>query len=211
MRRWILAAAVGAFVFACASAPVQAKNDLPTPAEALKQAVKALAKAKSFDMLVEARGGLAKDAKQLTCSSALVTREFSTGVVRPLMKVSEPESYLVLGRTKGATLFEGNWRSVMAGPKAREIPKLVKAPELVLATALKYAKKDGFWLAEGAQVETWSKPGEDDTDGRTVARGGAEDEEGTRMRPTRLRVIGPASQAIKITTEVQNSGCLDGG
>lgn len=218
MRKpWIHWAAAGGMLIALLAPQAFAKGKSPSPKDALKTAIKALAKQKTFAMDVSISGGLAKDAKQLTCATPLVTRSYSTAIQRPLMKVSAPESYVFMGRPKGATLFQGQWRSLMAGPKAREIPKLVKTPEAILAVALKYAKKTGVWLDEGAETDTWSKRNKAEDRGeksRTTARSTeseTEEASGETRRPTRLRVIGPASVAIKITTEVQNSGCLDGG
>jgi len=178
-----------------------------TPATALKRAVRALAKQKSFRATLECQGGLSDKPTRLKCSKRLVRRDYDAAVFRPVMKIESPQAFVLYGTHKGA-IHKGMWRGLLSTKKGREIPKLFRAPEIVLATAARYAKKTGVWLPDGVDTKTWKrqKPGKA---GATVSR--AEAEEGETRVPTRLRVFGPATVATKLITEVQNSGCLDGG
>ncbi|MFC1707851.1 hypothetical protein ACFL59_13730, partial [Planctomycetota bacterium] len=184
--RWVHVGAVAASIMAFAAAPALAGDAAPSPDKALKRAIKLLQKQKSFAFQIECRGGLADSPKKLHCDQPLTQSDFSTEVYRPVMKVEDPRALILYGLFKGAA-FDGKWKALLAAEKAKQIPYLVRTPEQTLATAARYAKKKGYWLDEGVEVDTWEKPDKDKKSGSsTVSRGGRSSGE-TRI-PTRLRV-----------------------
>ncbi|GIW73170.1 MAG: hypothetical protein KatS3mg102_2712 [Planctomycetota bacterium] len=207
--RWA-GAVLGALLVA--SAPAPASEEVPSPERACREAARALAAQQSFALAVQAEGGLADRPDKIRCEQALVRRSYAFELVRPVLKVSEPEAFVLYGTYKGALKKGERWIQLLADSRGKEIPHLVRPPEKVLSEAARHARTSGQWLERAADAERWSEQprGGDDGDSRTTSREDAAGG-GPPALPSALRVIGPWQVAEQLIVEVQNSGCLSGG
>lgn len=83
------------------------------PDKALKRATKALAKQASFVASVECQGGLSDKPTRLKCTQRLVRRNYDATLVRPVLKIQDPEAFVIYGTHQG-TIHKGRWLALLS-------------------------------------------------------------------------------------------------
>ncbi|MHC4935776.1 MAG: hypothetical protein ACYTGJ_06125 [Planctomycetota bacterium] len=179
-------------------------DDAPNPLKELKESVRQLAKrAKSdgYSASVSIRGGTSVKADH-HLRDVSISQDYQGDILGAVMHV--PAMHVFRKADKGA-LFDGErWSMLQARKEGKELDRLFMFPLQVLSTALGKAS-DAEWLESTAPapdpVVTEEKQGR-----TSVARKQTQDQVYHRMR---LHL--PNEVAVQVFTEVQNSGCLEGG
>ncbi len=168
------------------------------PSKALKRVIKTTAKAGNYELETQIRGGLAQG-EDHQINSLVVSASYTTEHFKNLVHFSAPfEGFQMAGANGGASLQEGQWKTLNGCDEGRKANKLFKSLEEVLVDIKKLSK-----TAEWVDAEL-AGPQQQHLESGTVS-----DAELPVLR--HLRVYGPTKMAVEKFSEIQQSGCFGAG
>lgn len=169
-------------------------EEKPDAARTLKEVVRAMNKARSYQVELKVEGGFAQG-KDHQITEHRVNRSYQAECYGPLMQLPEPR--IIRSTEKGAIHSGERWMQLLALPDGAMVERLFHFPQLVLADT----------ILQGGSV-TWSEGAKKqviDGEGLTgVAREVSVDGD-------RLLVEVPTKVAVQRYTRIQNSGCTAAG
>ena len=199
------------------------KDKIPAASKALREAFKLLKKQENFEVQLQVAGGISDNEQHKI--TELAVRETYLGSVYGNKVMHLPKLKSFRTPKSGARFVQGMWRRITADKKGVVMDRLFKFPLEALGDAAKHAKTAQWREPEEEDEESDSesrsrkrrgakrdgdRDEKGDGGGRTVV-GGADDDEDSAPRPTKIIVEAPPKEALAHFLKVENSGCLSGG
>ena len=185
-----------------------AKGKTEKASKAAKKAAKKFLKIKNYSVDVDASGGVSDNKKHVITQSA-VSKTYQAKSYKKIMQVSSPLAYR-RGRSGAVMDPKANrFKSLEAFDEGKEMSRLFRTPEEVLAQISKNSKK-AKWVQTPIHAAS-AKKGKDSRPTTGGQGGSATEQDSQETRNGILRIVLSGNVSLKSFIEVQNSGCLGGG
>ncbi|MDF1660926.1 MAG: hypothetical protein P1V97_04110 [Planctomycetota bacterium] len=184
-----------------------AKDKTEKASSAAKRTAKSFFKLKNYTVDVQATGGVSDNKKHVITQTA-VSKSYSAKSYKKIMEVSSPLAYR---RGKSGAVMDSKanrFKSLEALEEGKEMSRLFRTPEDVMAEISKSASK-AKWLQK--PINATSSKNKKKKRPTTGQDGTSTETDSLETRNGILRITVAGSRSLKRFIEVQNSGCLGGG